>query len=58
MNHTATSIISTKKELMDKIDFVSKTDSKQGSLDNDDSLRGGGSPIQHKKHDKFKNAPL
>ena len=28
MNHTATSIISTKKELMDKIDFVSKTESK------------------------------
>ena len=28
MNRTATSIISTKKELMDKIDLVSKTDSK------------------------------
>ena len=28
MNRTATSIISTKKELMDKLDLVSKTDSK------------------------------
>ena len=28
MNRTATSIISTKKELMDKIELVSKTDSR------------------------------
>ena len=48
MNRTATSIISTKKELMDKLDLVSKTDSKQASVDHD-SFRE-----QSPKHDKYK----
>ena len=53
MNNTFTSIISNKKELMDKIEILSKSDSKQGSLDRDSI---GDSPrMVDNKHEKYKS---